>query len=286
MRRSLKMSVYRNAEDTERKQVTLEYVVHRIMYGGPYTAVTFSGIFPPGQRSANAIESHTGLIGLHLVNFSVKTIPLILEKLRRRPGIVLVFRPPQAVAVLSCVVRVDPLPRDPAEHVSAFEAAKAHLRDLTHGHRLKIDNRGADCSDLSYIQQDFNHISNYHAIPLIWHRDTPREIQQQVPTVSGDANTDQEHTPTQLHREDLTEAHSIQDFQRVMGCSYEYARQHWHKAGGKKYRESKEAELASRIRRLKEEGHSQRAIAEIVGIKRNKVRRVLKNRRGRNCNTS
>ena len=179
----LKMRVYRNAEDTEGKEATLEYVVHRIMYGGPYTAVTFSGIFEPGERSAASLENHTGLIGLHLRNLPVKTIRVLLERLRGLPGFVLAFRPPREVAILSVVVRVDPVPRDPAKHVRAFEAAKANLRDRTRGHRFTIDNRGADCSDLSYIQQDFNAIKSYHALPFVWCCDTPQEMQQQAVAV-------------------------------------------------------------------------------------------------------
>ena len=97
---------------------------------------------------------------------------------------------------------------------------------------------------------------------------------------------DPQETLTELRRENLTAAHSIQDFQRVFGCFYEYARRLWHQAGGKKYRESKDTELVEHIQKLDEEGHSQRAIAEILGIKRNKVRRVLEEIRGRKCNTS
>ena len=179
----LKMSVYRDAEDTEGKTATLEYVVNRLMYGGPYTAVAFRGTFPPGDRSDTAIESHTGLIALHLLYLPVKTIPEVLEKLRRLPGFVLAFRPPREVAILSCIFRVDPLPSDPAEHVNAFEAVKAVLRDLKREHRFTIANRGANCSDLSYIRQDTQYIKNYHAKSFVWHRNTPQDVQQQVPEV-------------------------------------------------------------------------------------------------------
>ena len=90
MLRYLKMRVYRDAEDTEGKAVMLEYVVNGLMYyGGSYTVVTFSGTFPPRDRSDNALEIHTGLIALHLLYLPVKTIPEVLEKLRRLSGFVL-----------------------------------------------------------------------------------------------------------------------------------------------------------------------------------------------------
>ena len=283
----LKMRVYRDAEDTEGREATLEYVVNRLMYGGSYTAVTFSGTFPRGERSDDAFEVHTGLIALHLLYLPVKTMPEVLEKLRRLPGFVLAFRPPREVAILSCIFRVDPLPRDPAEHVNAFEAVKAALRDLKRAHRFTIANRGANCSDLSYIRQDAQSIKNYSAEPFVWRYETPQDIQQHVPVAADSAgNEGQEQTLIGLRPEDLTASHSIQDFQRVVGCSYEYARQLWHQAGGKEYRDSKETELVDGIQKLDAEGHSQRAIAEILGIKRNKVRRVLNEIRGRKCNTS
>ena len=78
----LKMRVYPDAEDTESKEVMLEYVVNRLMYGGSYTAVTFSGTFPPGDRSDNAFEVHTGLIALHLLYLPVETFSKNYEDCR------------------------------------------------------------------------------------------------------------------------------------------------------------------------------------------------------------
>ena len=199
-----KMCIYRNAEDTEGKPVTLEYVVNRIMYGGSYRAVTFSGIFPPGQRRAAAIESHTGLVALHLKSLAVKAIPEFIKRLQRLSGVVLAFRPPRAVALLSCVLHVDPVPRDAAEHARAFQAVKVHVRYLTPWYRFKINDSGSDCSDLSYITQDFHHVKNYNAIPVTWEREAPQEIQHQASISNSDEIEG-------LCPEDLTAAHSIQD---------------------------------------------------------------------------
>ena len=74
----------------------------------------------------------------------------------------------------------------------------------------------------------------------------------------------------------LTTENTIEEWQEVLGCSYEYARQLWHKAGGKESKDDAEAFIVRRVLELKDKNISIRKIASELGISRGKVEGILK----------
>lgn len=74
---------------------------------------------------------------------------------------------------------------------------------------------------------------------------------------------------------ELTADNTIDDFKRAFGCSYEYARRLWHKAGGKEASQDRETQIAQRAHALKGQGLSLRKIAAELGISRKKLSRLL-----------
>ena len=73
----------------------------------------------------------------------------------------------------------------------------------------------------------------------------------------------------------LTAENTIEEWQEVLGCSYEYARQLWHKAGGQAHKVDKDTELAKRALELTQQ-HSQRKTADMLGISLGKLQTLLK----------
>ena len=74
----------------------------------------------------------------------------------------------------------------------------------------------------------------------------------------------------------LTTENTIAEWQNVLGCSYEYARQLWHKAGGKDSKDDAEAALAKRVLEMKTQNIGERKIATELGISYGKVRSIVK----------
>ena len=83
--------------------------------------------------------------------------------------------------------------------------------------------------------------------------------------------------------EALTAENTIADFQAVYGCSHEYARRLWHKAGGKASADKAEAEIIRRAQQMLDEGLSQRKTADVLGISRRKLTRLLESGAESNC---
>ena len=82
----------------------------------------------------------------------------------------------------------------------------------------------------------------------------------------------------------LTAEDTIEDFQDVYGCSYEYARQLWHKVGGKDATDKENAERISRLRKMQDAGLSLRKMSQATGIPKSTIDRILKS--VPNCNNS
>lgn len=74
----------------------------------------------------------------------------------------------------------------------------------------------------------------------------------------------------------LTAENTIADFQEVYGCSHEYARQLWHKAGGHEHKTDKNNELVQRVLEMKDRNISIRKIASTAGISRGKVEAIIR----------
>ena len=74
----------------------------------------------------------------------------------------------------------------------------------------------------------------------------------------------------------LTADNTIADFQEVYGCSYEYARQLWHKAGGQESKDNTKTELVRRAQELRDQGLSYRKIGKTLDIHEAKIRRLLR----------
>ena len=77
----------------------------------------------------------------------------------------------------------------------------------------------------------------------------------------------------------LTAENTIADFQAVYGCSHEYARLLWHKAGGQEHKVDKHNELVQRVFEMKNKNISIRKIASELGISRGKVEGILKQKK-------
>ena len=75
---------------------------------------------------------------------------------------------------------------------------------------------------------------------------------------------------------ELTAENTIAEFQSVYGCTYEYARQLWHEAGGKAHKDDTDAELVKSVLEMKAQGIGERKIATELGISYGKVRSIIK----------
>lgn len=74
----------------------------------------------------------------------------------------------------------------------------------------------------------------------------------------------------------LTADNTIADFQKVYGCSHEYARKLWHKAGGPEAKAKADIALYEQIQALKAEKISDSKIAKRLGISRGKLQTLLR----------
>ena len=74
----------------------------------------------------------------------------------------------------------------------------------------------------------------------------------------------------------LTADNTIADFQEIYGCSYEYARLLWHKAGGSDAKAEMDIALYEQIQALKAEKMSDSKIAKCLGISRGKLQSFLR----------
>ena len=137
---------------------------------GALPAPIFSGIFLPKKRQAQFIVQHSGLIVLDIDDLAV----LILYALRahngKRDDIILEFLSLGGEG-LKIVVRVNPIPQNPAEHKAAYRAVIAHFKKLTETFMFKFDEQGSDCSRLCALAYDRDAFYNPNATPIQWNRD-------------------------------------------------------------------------------------------------------------------
>jgi len=75
--------------------------------------------------------------------------------------------------------------------------------------------------------------------------------------------------------ETLTGENTIAEWQEALGCSHEKARQLWHQAGGKAYKDDVDAEIERRVLEMKAQKIGERKIGKELDISYGKVRYIL-----------
>ena len=139
------LSVYNGATDTEGVHVSMETVIQRILTGEKglaektshlnhlyqhdsdaynrekvdLLAVTWSGMFPTGQRKAELLIKHSGYIVLDIDNDI--DLDLVRSDLTAHPNVAFSFISPSGTGIKP-IVPVEPVPKNVAEHKAAFDA--------------------------------------------------------------------------------------------------------------------------------------------------------------------
>ena len=188
------VSVYRNSSDTVGVSVRLESVIERIRDGKrgldaktemcnllaatdpaayksyketKLPAVTFAGIFPRRKRQAAHLEKHSGLVVLDIDGLTAEQLPDVLVAFAQDPRVRLAFISPSGAGV-KVIVRVDPIPKNDAEHQTAWRACVDDFEILSEEHGFEIDPSGKDVSRLCYLAQDTQAIVNPNPSPITW----------------------------------------------------------------------------------------------------------------------
>ena len=228
------VSIYRNTKDTKGVVVSLDAVIKRIRDGAKgldektryanalaqtdrekyrdYKAselpgVTFGGVFM--QRKAEKLSIHSGRCVIDIDNCDVG---FVMAGLSQLPQTEIAFVSPSAEGV-KAVCRVDPVPKDAAEHKIAWAACRDVLEDLLGA--VEVDASGSDVSRLCFLAHDPQLIYNPDAIGIEW---DPSEFSneqqasdgegrvggtQAMPAVDGsEASTVLEFVPRDLPYED------------------------------------------------------------------------------------
>ena len=194
---SVQLSAYRHAGDTQGVDVSFDAVVNRIRTGArgldektkmchvlaqtdkdayrdykakELPAVTFAGRFPKNRRKANHLSVHSSLVVLDIDNLSENDIPLLLSELAQLQQVRLAFLSPSGVGI-KVVVSVSQVPRDAAEHTSAWQACVDFFESLSEEYGFEIDGSGKDCSRLCFLSHDPQAIVHAESVPIGWDRD-------------------------------------------------------------------------------------------------------------------
>lgn len=140
------------------------------------------------------------------------------------------------------------------------------------------------------IPHDFDQHFNLWFLLDFGDSEAEGEFREETPQTSpnGEAvERPESQTPTETHTENtadtpiaapmpLTRENTIEDFQEFYGCSYEWARQLWHDAGGQAHRADTQEQLLRRIHPLQAQQIPDTTIATELGISRGKVQYLLK----------
>ena len=181
------VSIYRNTKDTKGVVVSLDAVIKRIRDGAKgldektryanalaqtdrekyrdYKAselpgVTFGGVFM--QRKAEKLSIHSGRCVIDIDNCDVG---FVMAGLSQLPQTEIAFVSPSAEGV-KAVCRVDPVPKDAAEHKIAWAACRDVLEDLLGA--VEVDASGSDVSRLCFLAHDPQLIHHPYAVPVSW----------------------------------------------------------------------------------------------------------------------
>ena len=193
----MKLSVYRNSNDTKGVIASLEAVIDRIRSGANgldektrycnatattdpkaykvyketnLPAVIFSGTFPEYKRKAKYLSQHSGLVVLDVDGLTAEQRPVLLAELAQHPYIRLAFVSPSGVGI-KAIVRVDPIPTNDLEHKGAYQACLDFFDDLATEYNFDIDTSGKDCSRLCYLAHDTRLIVHPDVPAIEWDRD-------------------------------------------------------------------------------------------------------------------
>lgn len=188
------LSAYRNSYDTKGVNVSLDTVVkwirtgargldkktqrcHVLLKNAPdgyknykeneLPAVTFAGTFPRGKRKANFLAVHSSLVVLDVDDLSEPDIPLLLSELSQLKQVILAFVSPSGQGI-KIVVSVSPVPKNDAEHKTAWHACVDFFQSLSDEYGFEIDPSGKDCSRLCYLAHDAQVITHDEVLPIGW----------------------------------------------------------------------------------------------------------------------
>ena len=188
------LSVYRNAYDTAGTTVTFEAIIEHIRDGKrglnektrmcrilaatapeayklykekELPAVTFAGIFPKKQRKAEALALHSGDIVIDIDGLTPNQIVDLLAFFAQHPYIKLAFISPSGRGI-KIVVSVTPVPKNDAEHKTAWHACVDFFENESEEYGFEIDPSGKDCSRLCFLVQDTQAIYNSNRQKITW----------------------------------------------------------------------------------------------------------------------
>mgnify|MGYP000723721254 CR=1 FL=1 len=191
----MKLSVYRNSNDTKGVIASLEAVIDRIRSGANgldektrycnatattdpkaykayketnLPAVTFSGTF--SKRGARYLTQHSGWITIDIDGLTAEQSAYLLAELAQHPYIRLAFVSPSGLGI-KVIVRVDPIPTNDLEHKGAYQACLDLFDDLATEYGFEIDTTGKDCSRLCYLAHDPLAIVHPDVPAIEWDRD-------------------------------------------------------------------------------------------------------------------
>ena len=226
---NISLGLYENTKDTTGKSVLLQFIINWILSGNDglaaktkrakkiantkkkyrtwkaenLPAVTFSGIFPPGQREAHCLCNHTGFIIIDIDGLTKSQLGYLFTELRNFPQVILAFISPSGKGI-KVLVRVEPIPKDHIEHKGAFEACVDLFRlkfeefDIKIGKPKKdesqdvghIDTSGSDCSRLCFLAHDPQIIVRENTVPIQWDRQAYLKAQEKAKETAANYDGD------------------------------------------------------------------------------------------------
>ena len=190
MAKQNKVSVYNGARDTQGVHVTVDAVIERIRSGErglaektselnllyktdkstydakkmDLPAVTWSGMFPPGERLGDSILQHSGLVVLDVDNDI--DLDKVHAHLTEHPNVRFAFISPSMVG-MKPVVRVSPVPMTVAEHHAAFDAVLKVFSEYADQDPTKLPAQ-RDPNRLCFLAHDPVAINCSDAEPVPW----------------------------------------------------------------------------------------------------------------------
>ena len=204
------LSVYNGATDTEGVHVSMETVIQRILTGEKglaektshlnhlyqhdsdaynrekvdLLAVTWSGMFPTGQRKAELLIKHSGYIVLDIDNDI--DLDLVRSDLTAHPNVAFSFISPSGTGIKP-IVPVEPVPKNVAEHKAAFDAVLSVFSEYAEQDPTKLPAQ-RDPNRLCFLAHDPTAVDRRDtASPVAW--TMPLELSEQ-PDEQSDEKSD------------------------------------------------------------------------------------------------
>ena len=190
MAKQCSVSVYNGVRDTQGIHVSVDVVIERIRSGGKglaaktselnllyktdkpsydaqkmdLPAVTWSGMFPPGERKGDSLLQHSGQVVLDIDNNI--DLDKVHDHLAEHPNVRFAFISPSMVG-MKAVVRVSPVPMTVAEHHAAFEAVLKVFSEYADQDPTKLPAQ-RDPNRLCFLAHDPAAIDSPGAAPVPW----------------------------------------------------------------------------------------------------------------------